>query len=240
LVVLLLRNTEMTEVLAEGTSPDVVKAPGTYLVVDPDGLDAGSYILIVVAGGDAAGDNYCYQRALDITTGVEYTRSEEATGWGEWVSAEAGPAGATGPTGPAGPTGPSGEGGGGVVLEGISTSGITTEVQPEDDEVRYEIMTGATEGPENILIGEGQYTGQRVVFRLATLTDAEDSVVFDMSNIRINSGAPVFAGGTEVEFSDVTMENPALAAVGDFLALRWYQSTLKWHVIDLFPTPPSL
>jgi hypothetical protein len=80
----------MATVLPEGQNLNSIKAEGTYLVIDPVGLDAGSYVVIVSEGADAEGNNYLFQRAMDVRTGIEFTRAEEAAGFADWVSGTAG------------------------------------------------------------------------------------------------------------------------------------------------------
>lgn len=233
----------MSTVLPTGTNLANIREAGEYFVINPSGLTAGSYYMEVTEGADASGNNYCFQRLVDLATGALQVRAEVEAGMSDWITLpmagddivaaiddELGSADWQ----------TAGGGGGGITLEGVSTSGTPLELHAESAEVRYEVVTGATQAPETILLLDGAFSGQRVVITLATLTDAQDSVVFDMTNIRINTGGPTFAGGTNLTFGDASFEDPELLAVGDFIALEWNDSTGHWFVRDIDPAPPSV
>jgi hypothetical protein len=229
----------MATILPTGANLNGIREEGTYLVTDPAGLDTGSYVVVIIEGADAAGTNYLFQRALNIRTGVEYTRGEMAVGFSDWVNG----AGGDGEDIVAliddelgSDDWQSGGGGGdpsnGVVSDPTTTGASPTTLDPAVDEVLFVITTGGTQGPEEVVLAQGGFPGQRLIVYLADLTDPADSITFDTTNIRLQPSAQYFMGTAAITFTDASLEDPVLVASQDYAMFTWDLAQQFWIMVQ--------
>lgn len=199
-----------TQVLETGYDLDVVRETGTYIVTDPTGLAASTYLVKVTEATTAAGARVVVQEVIDVATGVPQTRISQGGAQAAWL------------------------GGGGVTEESATTGAAPIELDPGEAEVRFQITSGGTAGDETVEFVAGQWFGQRLVVEFGVRTNAADRIVIDDTNLRVWTGHPSI--GTNLPFDDTLVTPYRLVAAGDSAMFQWGDG--GW--LYMFGDPPAV